>query len=286
LGDEAGIPGMAPAPLISILIATRNVARELPRCLDSISAQTFRDWEVIVMDGASADGTVEILKARSEVVRAWRSEPDTGTYNAWNKALPFAKGEWLCFLGADDWLWDEGALERLAPHLRGATPRFRVVYSRIRLVDARGCVIEESGEPWETCKARFRSHVCLPHPGLMHHRSLFEIHGRFDERFGLAGDYEFLMRELKTGDALFVPGVTVGMEFGGRTTNPEHFLQLQRETRQALAMHGLSPPWLAWSYLTACSWLYLKLRTLVGDRAARRLADAYRLVTLRKARYS
>lgn len=194
------------------------------------------------MDGASTDCTIEILKALNDVVAAWRSEPDTGIYNAWNKALALAKGEWICFLGADDRLWDEQALERLVPHLRAAAPGFRVVYSRIRLVDARGSVMQEAGESWESFKARFRSHVGFPRPGLMHHRSLFERHGRFDESFGLAGDYELLLRELKTGDAFFVPAVTVAMEFGGRTTSPEHFLQLQREIKRALEMHQLSPP--------------------------------------------
>jgi hypothetical protein len=277
---------MNPPPLISILIATRNAAHCLPRCLDSIRAQTFRSVEAIVMDCASTDATVEILKASGDVVAAWRSEPDSGIYSAWNKALPLARGEWLCVLGADDWLWDQDALESLAPQLRAALPRHRVVYSRLRLVDGLGRVVEELGEPWESARDRFRSYACLPHPGLMHHRSLFEAHGRFDERFQLAGDYEFLLRELKTRDALFVPAVTVGMGLGGKTSSPEHFLRLHGEIRQALAMHGLAPPRLRWAYWTACAWLYGRLRTLIGDRLARRLADAYRLVTLRRPRYS
>lgn len=277
---------MAAAPLISILIATRNAAQALPRCLDSIRKQSFRGVEVIVMDGGSVDATVDILKAHGDVVAAWRSEPDGGIYNAWNKALALAKGQWLCFLGADDWLWDEGALERLVPQLQQALPECRVVYSRVHQVDRRGQVAEALGEPWPQAKAKFRSHVCLPHPGLMHHRSLFESHGRFDERFRLAGDYEFLLRELKAGDALYVPAVTAGMTLGGRTTSPEQFLQLFRETRRALEMHGLAPPRLRWAWWTACAWLYKQLHSLLGDRMARRLADAYRLITLRGARYS
>jgi len=277
---------MNPPPLISILIATRNAAQHLPRCLDSIRTQTFRGVEAIVMDCASTDKTVAILEASSDVVAAWRSEPDGGIYEAWNKALLLARGEWLCMLGADDWLWDEGALERLLPHLRTALPRHRVVYSRLRQVDGHGRVVEELGRPWDLERDRFRSYACLPHPGLMHHRSLFEAHGRFDERFQLAGDYEFLLRELGTRDALFVSAVTVGMRFGGRTTSPENFLLLQREIRQALAMHGRAPPRLRWAYWTACGWLYSRLHALIGDRMARRLADAYRLITLRRPRYS
>ncbi len=277
---------MASAPLISIVIATLNAARVLPRCLASIRAQTFRDFEVIVIDGASTDGTVDILGRSGDTVSEWRSAPDTGIYSAWNKALPLAKGEWLCFLGADDWLWDGDALARLAPHLRTAPPVHRVVYGQVRQLDGEGRLIAQLGEPWPGFKGRFRSYDCLPHPGLMHHRSLFEIHGEFDEHFQLAADYEFLLRELATGDALFVPAVTVGVGWGGRTTTPENFILGMRETETVLRMHGLRPPALTWGYWKFLAHFYAGLRALVGERAARRLADLYRILSLRKPRYA
>lgn len=277
---------MATAPLISVVIATRNAARGLPRCLDSLRRQAFRDFEVIVIDGASTDASVSMLEAAGDVVTAWRSEADSGIYCAWNKGLALTRGEWICFLGADDWLWDERALAQLAPQLRSAPAGCRVVYSRLGQVDPRGRVAAELGEPWEAAKARFRSHVCLPQPGLMHRRSLFDAHGRFDESFQLAGDYELLLRELKTGDALYVPALTVGMELGGKTTSPQHFLQMQYEAARALRMHGLAPPRLLWAWWNASAWLYRGLHALLGDRAARRLADLYRRLTFRDARYS
>lgn len=239
-----------------------------------------------MVDGGSTDDTVEVIKAYSDVVTAWHSEPDSGIYNAWNKALPLARAEWMCFLGADDWLWDDDALQRLVPHLRSAAPRYRVVYGRVRQLDSDGRLIQQLGEPWQSFKSRFRSYACLPHPGLMHHRSLFEIHGRFDERFKLAADYEFLLRELKTGDALFVPVVTVGVGWGGRTTKPEEFVTVLRETERALRMHGLSPPGFIWRYWKFLAQLYVGLHALAGDRVARRLADMYRVISLRKPRYS
>ena len=277
---------MAAAPLISILIAARNAAHELPRCLDSIRAQTFRDFEVIVMDGGSTDGTAALLKASGDVVTLWRSEPDAGISNAWNKALAAARGEWFCVLGADDWLWDAGAFERLAPHLRGAAPRYRVVYGQIRQLDPAGRLIEQLGEPWEDFKGRFRSYACLPHPGLMHHRSLYETRGGFDERLRFAADYEFLLRELATGDALFVPTLVAGVGWGGLTAAPENYVASMRETETVLSLHGLRPPALTWAYWKMLAHIYAGLRALVGPRAARRLADFYRIVSLRKPRYA
>jgi glycosyltransferase involved in cell wall biosynthesis len=277
---------LAAAPLISVVMSTLNAARVLPRCLDSLRAQSFRDFEVIVMDGASTDGTVEILRNGGDIVTEWRSAPDTGIYNAWNKALPLMRGEWFCFLGADDRLWDADAFACLAPHLRTAAPRHRIVYGQIRQLDDEGRVIEELGEPWSGFKDRFRSHVCLPHPGLMHHRSLYEQSGGFDERFRLAADYEFLLRELKTGDALFVPSLTVAVGWGGRTTRPEEYVAGMRETEAVLRMHGLRPPAVAWAYWKFLAHFYAALRALVGERAARRLADLYRVLSLRKPRYA
>jgi GT2 family glycosyltransferase len=275
---------MAAAPLISVVVATRNAAATLPRCLDSLREQSFRDFEVIVMDGASTDGTVALLQAAGDVVTAWRSEPDTGTTNAWNKALALAGGEWFCALGADDWLWDAQAFERLAPALRAAPPERRIVYSRVRQVDAAGRMVAELGRPWEEARAAFRSHVCLPHPGLMHRRSLWAARG-FDERFRLAADYEFLLRELKTGDAGYVSAVTAGQQFGGRTTSPEYFLEMYREVGEVLRLHGLAPPRLLWAWFLSTAWLYRGLHALLGDRAARRLADAFRVATMRRPRY-
>jgi glycosyltransferase involved in cell wall biosynthesis len=277
---------MPPAPLVSIVVATRNAARTLPRCLDSIRAQSFRSFELIVMDGASTDETPAILQASGDVVTAWRSEPDDGVYAAWNKALRLARGEWICFLGADDWLWDGRALESLVPYLRSAPAGCRVVYSRLRQVDERGALVDEAGEPWERAKSAFRAYRCLPHAGLMHHRSLFDKHGEFCERFRFAADYELLLRELKSGEACFAPVLTVGMHFGGLTTRPENWHAMLEETRAALALHGLKPPRLRWAYWTLIAWLYLKLHALFGDRVARRLADLYRLASLRRPRYS
>jgi glycosyltransferase involved in cell wall biosynthesis len=275
-----------PAPLISIVIATRNAARDLPRCLDSIRAQTFRDFEVLVGDGGSTDETLDIVKAASDIVAHWHSGPDSGPYEARNKSLVHAKGEWICFMGADDWFLDANALASLAPQLRTGAPRFRVVYSKLRQIDPAGRVIAEAGEPWEQARASFRSHRCLPHPGLMHHRSLFAEHGYFDERFKMAGDYELLLRELKSRDAAFVPALTVGMGFRGQTTSPEYFLRLNAEIKDALTRHGLRPPPLRWAYWNLTAWVYVKLHAALGDRRARWLADAYRVVTLRKPRYS
>ncbi len=92
-------------PRVSIIIVTFNAAVTLQKCLDSIYRQTYPFLDIIIIDGCSKDGTVNILKENSAKIVFWKSEPDKGIYDAMNKALAYIKGEWVYFLGADDELF-------------------------------------------------------------------------------------------------------------------------------------------------------------------------------------
>lgn len=98
---------------LSIIIPTFNSARTLHRCLDSIVSQSFDDWEVLVMDGVSKDGTVAIAQSYGDSRIRIFSEPDRGIYDAMNKGIRKSEGEWLYFLGSDDSLYESTCLEQL-----------------------------------------------------------------------------------------------------------------------------------------------------------------------------
>jgi glycosyltransferase involved in cell wall biosynthesis len=123
------------APLISVIVAIYNGKATLQQCIDSVAQQTYVTKELIIIDGGSTDGTVDLLKANSGQISYWISEPDHGIYNAWNKGLAKAKGEWICFLGADDFFWDAQVLERMAAQLIMIPPDIRVAYSQIMLLN-------------------------------------------------------------------------------------------------------------------------------------------------------
>ena len=91
-------------PKVSIIIATFNAAKTLSIAMNSVMKQTFQDWECIIVDGASKDNTVEIVKSYVNRDSRFRyiSEPDKGIYDAFNKGWKMAKGEWIYYLGADD----------------------------------------------------------------------------------------------------------------------------------------------------------------------------------------
>lgn len=267
-------------PLISIITATYNAARFLPDTIGSIRAQSYPNIEWIVIDGGSTDPTLDLLKASDDVIDYWLSEPDCGIYSAWNKGLAQAKGEWICFLGADDYFWDAHALANMSEQLEKMPSSVLVAYGQVMLVNAEGLEIHVFGEPWENVKQRFKQVMCIPHQGTMHRRSLFERYGKFDESFSIAGDYELLLRELKSADARFIPGIILAAmrQGGGISSDPENSLVVLRESRRAQRKNGLRFP--GWIWLMAVARLYLRLLLwrMMGERLARKALDLGRRI--------
>lgn len=217
-------------PKITIIVAVYNGSLTLSRCIKSIILQSYPNKELIIIDGGSSDGSVKIIEDNSKIITYWESMQDRGIYHAWNKALSHAKGEWICFLGSDDYFWEEDVLKKMIPTLRIAEKKdIRLVYGRIASINKMGEVQNILGMPWEKSKS-IVSHQMPPHPGLLHHAHIFRDHGLFDESFRIAGDYEFLLRELKTGDAMFVQDVIVaGIQYGGMSCNIANLWRLISE---------------------------------------------------------
>jgi glycosyltransferase involved in cell wall biosynthesis len=261
-------------PQISVIVPVLNSSATLRRCLDSVFGQKNADAELIVVDGGSTDGSVDILREYGERIAHWESKPDGGVYPAFNRGVRQAKGDWLYFLGSDDWLWSDDVLQKLSPHLASAYPEYRVVYGQVIYVNQKGETLTPLGEPW----ARFRRHFLqghmVPHQAVFHHRRLFEEHGPFNETFRVAGDYEFLLRELAHRPALFVPGVVIaGYQHGGGSSVPENWMRVLRERRRAYALNRVRPPRLLWYSFAARTVLRAALWKVLGARAAGRLLD-------------
>lgn len=259
---------------ITTIVALLNRRSTLKRCVDSVLDQTWSERELIVIDGGSTDGGVDILHAYAPRLAYWESAPDHGLYHAFNKALGKATGDWIYFLGADDFLWDRHVLERMAPYLANALPEHRVVYAQANFVTAAGETLETMGAPWEGFRHRFLQGFMIPHQATFHHRSLFEARGAFDESFRMGGDYEMLLRELPQRAPLFVPGVIVaGYRFGGASSAPANALEVLRVVRRAQRRNRIRFPGLLWYAAVARALIRIALWKVCGERAAKRLLD-------------
>ena len=263
------------APLISVIVAVFNGKATLQQCIDSFSQQSYANKELIVIDGGSTDGSVDVLMANRDALQYWVSEPDRGIYSAWNKALDHARGDWICFLGADDYFWSGDALALMSEQLQQLPSHIEVAYGEIRVVNAHGMVIHPAGVPWASVSRRFRQLMSIPHQGTMHRRSLFQRHGRFDEAFRIAGDYELLLRELKTADAFFVPNVVVSAmrQGGGISSTPGNAWIVLKETRRAQLKNGLYLPGIYWLLAVGRLGVRFVLWGVIGEQATRRALD-------------
>jgi glycosyltransferase involved in cell wall biosynthesis len=266
-------------PLISIIVAVYNRSSTIQQCIDSVAQQSYSGVELIIIDGGSSDATVELLKANEEKIDYWISEPDHGIFNAWNKGLSQAKGDWMCFLGADDYLWGEKVLEHMSFELQKVPDEVLVAYAQIMLVSKNGDELYTQGQEWKKVKSRFMNGLCLPHQAVMHRRGLFEQHGNFDESFHIGGDYEFLLRELKIKDALFIPEIIMtAMRQGGLSSDPSNSIEAMQDVRRGLKMHGKNFPGILWQLAMASIYIRLMLCKLVGEKSAKKLLDIGRRI--------
>ena len=228
-------------PLISIIIASFNSGQTLEHTLRSVIEQDYSHKQLIVIDGGSKDDSISIIKKYQSDISYWISERDRGIAHAWNKGLAQANGEWICFLGADDVFWKATVLTRMVPHLVNQPKNIRVVYGTLVLLSHNLDVIGIRGAPWQELKRDFIGGVMrVPHPGLMHHQSLFQERGLFNEQLKIVIDYELLLRELRHNDAYFVLDlVVVGMLDGGTSAQMKNRLTALQEVRQARRLNGL-----------------------------------------------
>lgn len=107
--------------MFSIIIPTYNSANTVTKTLDSIAEQTFKNFEVVLIDGISKDNTIEIIKHYSQKISIqFISEKDNGIYDAMNKGIELAKNDWLYFLGSDDYLFSNDVLETVAQNIKNS----------------------------------------------------------------------------------------------------------------------------------------------------------------------
>lgn len=204
-------------PIVTIIVATYNSEKTLDKCIQSVINQTYKYYELIIIDGASNDGTINIIKKNESNITKWISEKDEGIYDAWNKALKIATGEWITFIGSDDEFYPD-ALGQYINFIQSLNnPNIEFVSSRMDLVDELGEYVKTTGLSWDWQICRRKNTIA--HPGSLHKKTLFDKYGLFDTQYKICGDYEFLLRPAQNMQAAFLPKVTVKMAQGGVSFN-------------------------------------------------------------------
>lgn len=183
-------------PLLSVVVPTFRAATVLEGALGSLAAQEFRDFEVIVSDGASPDGSAALAEQWRERLPALRvdSRPDTGVYDAINRGVRLTRAPWFLVLGADDRLHAPTTLGAAAAALRHAPPGDDLIHGDVRMMSANQTGTPAGGRyagPMSFDRL-LRTNLCQQ--CIFYRRSLFDALDGFDLRFPLYADWDFNLR--------------------------------------------------------------------------------------------
>lgn len=173
---------------LSIITINYNDKIGLKRTIDSVVAQTFRDFEWIVIDGGSTDGSRELIELNAEHFAYWVSESDKGIYNAMNKGIAQAKGEYLQFLNSGDWFYDKDVLGKVFGQERNEDILFSTKHV-ICYGDERKVMIERK---YGSVFTPFNIiNQTISHQSAFIKRNLFEKIGLYDETYKIVSDRKF-----------------------------------------------------------------------------------------------
>jgi len=202
---------------ISVVTACLNSERTVAETVQSFLAQTYPHKELLIIDGASTDRTVEIVRNLATTDVRIISESDRGIYDAMNKGLRLYTGDAIGFLNSNDTFHDIDALGRIA----GALQTAEAVHGGLVFVKShitKKVVRTWKGEPFK--RGQFRWGWLPPHPTLYIRRSLAEKTGEFDLSYSSAADYDYMLRalELHAESTAYVPGPLVDFLAGGASS--------------------------------------------------------------------
>lgn len=219
---------------ISIITITFNSAKTIQRALESVQSQTYADIEHVIVDGASTDGTRELIEAYAAKypnVR-WISEPDKGIYNALNKGIGMATGDVIGFLHSDDVFFSPDSIGQIAAALE--REKVDVVYGDLQYCKGPKVVRRWKSNDFNPCALKYG--WMPPHPTVYVRREVYQQVGEYDEWFRISADYDMMLRIFTAGYmTYYIPQVLVCMEVGGASNkNTQARLSKTQEDRVVL----------------------------------------------------
>lgn len=176
---------------LSIITINYNNENGLAKTLQSVASQSCRDFEYIVIDGSSSDGSRKLVENSSDVVNRWISEPDSGVYNAMNKGIRMASGDYLLFLNSGDVLANDKVISQILPMLDDDSD----IISGNLIYSLNG-IPKTLFTPPENIDLTYFLHSFLPHPSSFINRNLFETAGLYNENLKIISDWEFFLKAI------------------------------------------------------------------------------------------
>lgn len=229
---------------VSIITATYNSASTINDTLQSLNNQSYENIEYIIIDGASKDNTIDVIKQSCPRVTLIISEPDKGIYDALNKGIDAATGDIVGYLHSDDLFAYPDAVKDIVAKFESSN--CDAVYGDLQYVSKDN--IDNVIRLWKSgtyAKEKLKNGWMPPHPTFYMKRELYNKFGVFDLKFKIAADYDSLLRYLWANDVTlsYLPKVVMKMRVGGASNRSlKNIIQKTKEDIHALKNSGLFWP--------------------------------------------
>jgi len=259
----------------------RNGKDSLPATIQSVLSQTYPNIEYVIVDGASTDGTVEIIRSHDDRIDRWVSEPDRGTSDAMNKAISLARGEYVSWLASGDW-FDPYFVDTAVRILLQSGADF--VFGDLRTYKGDVLVQHVNGDPSDadaaTPEARLLGYPTLvtrTSPTMVTKRACFQRIGLFDLSYQVRNDFDWILRLHRSGGRGAYDGRLIAhFSLGGVSDSGSDFAHIFENLR-ILRRHGLL------TARTAAPYVYRLMRYSVGHVAGWLLPEMIRRKVKRAA---
>lgn len=216
-------------PKLSIITVSYNNLAGLQKTVESVASQTWQDFEHIIIDGGSKDGSVAFLESKSQQFSYWISEPDNGVYQAMNKGIAQAKGKYLLFLNSGDHFFSNTVLAQYHHHLVAQ----QIIYFNLQVVEGATRFIKEYPE---VLSFSYFVQDTLPHPATFIAKSALEQTKGYKEDFKILSDWKFFIDSICKNQVSYkkVNSTLATFYIGGMSSNPANWSLKEAERQQVL----------------------------------------------------
>lgn len=215
-------------PKISVVTVCYNAADTIEQTIQSVLNQSYPNLEYIIVDGASTDHTLDIIHKYKDRINTIVSEPDHGIYDAFNKGVQLATGDFINFMNADDFFSSGQVVAEVANYLV-SNPDVLMLHGNVRVMNDALGIWHIDGQPI-TVDDMKNGKMC-PHQSVFTHKKLFEEFGGFDVRYKILADVDFTIKCIKKYEAHFayVPLEIATFRLGGVSTHVHHESRMYNE---------------------------------------------------------
>ena len=225
-------------PKFSIITVTYNAEKVLEDTIQSVIFQTYRNVEYIIVDGHSKDNTMEIVSKYRNHISKVISEPDKGLYDAMNKGIRMATGDYLCFLNAGDEFHDNETLQKIVQSLKGKDLP-DVIYGETAIVDEKGHFLHmrRLSTPEQLNWKSFKQGMLVCHQAFLARREL-AVHDLYDCQYRFSADFDWCIRIMKKAKCLHNTRLTLIDYLNEGMTTRNHKASLKERFRIMVKHYG------------------------------------------------